>query len=137
MDSSFMTSILGGCDILFKMLLLFIGIDYITGVLGAIYKGKLSSNVSAKGIIKKSGYILLVVVAGALDVLISSDGYIRHGITLMFIANEGISILENWARMGIKIPEFIKERFGDLKNNEDINVTKTVEGKKDSKKDIN
>ena len=85
MDSSFMTSILGGCDILFKMLLLFIGIDYITGVLGAIYKGKLSSNVSAKGIIKKIGYILLVVVAGALDVLISSDGYIRHGITLMFI----------------------------------------------------
>ena len=58
-----MTSILGGCDILFKMLLLFIGIDYITGVLGAIYKGKLSSNVSAKGIIKKIGYILLVVVA--------------------------------------------------------------------------
>ena len=119
------------------MLLLFIGIDYITGVLGAIYKGKLSSNVSAKGIIKKIGYILLVVVAGALDVLISSDGYIRHGITLMFIANEGISILENWAKMGIKIPEFLKERFGDLKNNEDINVTKTVEDNKDSKKDRN
>ena len=137
MDRSFMTSRLGGSDILFKMLLLFIGIDYITGVLGAIYKGKLSSNVSAKGIIKKIGYILLVVVAGALDVLISSDGYIRHGITLMFIANEGISILENWARMGIKIPEFLKERFGDLKNNEDINVTKTVEDKKVSKKDIN
>ena len=55
----------------------------------------------------------------------------------MFIANEGISILENWAKMGIKIPEFLKERFGDLKNNEDINVTKTVEDKKDSKKDIN
>ena len=55
----------------------------------------------------------------------------------MFIANEGISILENWANMGIKIPEFLKERFGDLKNKEDINVTKTVEDNKDSKKDIN
>ena len=119
MDSSFMTPILGGCDILFKMLLLFIGIDYITGVLGAIYKGKLSSNVSAKGIIKKIGYILLVVVAGALDVLISSDGYIRHGITLMFIANEGISILENWSAMGIKVPDIIKDKFSNLKGGDD------------------
>ena len=52
--------IIGGCDILFKTLLVFIIIDYITGILRAIYTKKLSSKIGAKGIIKKVGYIFIV-----------------------------------------------------------------------------
>ena len=137
MSDTFFLSILTGYDTLFKALLIFIVLDYLSGVMRAFYTGKLSSKVGAKGIIKKIGYIILVILVEILDILLKDNGYLRNIVIYMFIANEGISILENWAKMGIKIPEFLKERFGDLKNNEDINVTKTVEDNKDSKKDRN
>src|SRR5574344_963309 len=117
------TSIFGGCDILFKTLLLFIVLDYITGILKAIYQKKLNSDISSKGIIKKFGYIFIVILAATLDTLINDNYHIRQMIVYMFIANEGISIIENWASMGIKIPNIIKEKFADIggENNESNN----------------
>lgn len=111
--------IIGGCDILFKTLLVFIVIDYITGILRAIYTKKLSSKIGAKGIIKKVGYIFIVIIASLLDKLLNSTGNIRNIIIYMFIANEGISILENWTSMGIKIPKIIKDKFNNINNNID------------------
>lgn len=110
--------IIGGCDILFKTLLVFIIIDYITGLLRAIYTKKLSSKIGAKGIIKKVGYIFIVILAALLDQLLNSTGNIRNIVIYMFIANEGISILENWTSMGIKIPKILKDKFNDI--NKDI-----------------
>lgn len=110
--------IIGGCDILFKTLLIFIIIDYITGILRAIYTKKLSSKIGAKGIIKKVGYIFIVILAALLDKLLNSTGNIRNIVIYMFIANEGISILENWTSMGIKIPKILKDKFNDI--NKDI-----------------
>ena len=110
--------IIGGCDILFKTLLVFIIIDYITGLLRAIYTKKLSSKIGAKGIIKKVGYIFIVILAALLDKLLNSTGNIRNIVIYMFIANEGISILENWTSMGIKIPKILKDKFNDI--NKDI-----------------
>lgn len=110
--------IIGGCDILFKTLLVFIIIDYITGLLRAIYTKKLSSKIGAKGIIKKVGYIFIVILAALLDQLLNSTGNIRNIVIYMFIANEGISILENWTCMGIKIPKILKDKFNDI--NKDI-----------------
>lgn len=110
--------IIGGCDILFKTLLVFIMIDYITGILRAIYTKKLSSKIGAKGIIKKVGYIFIVILAALLDKLLNSTGNIRNIVIYMFIANEGISILENWTSMGIKIPKILKDKFNDI--NKDI-----------------
>lgn len=110
--------IIGGCDILFKTLLVFIIIDYITGILRAIYTKKLSSKIGAKGIIKKVGYIFIVILAALLDKLLNSTGNIRNIVIYMFIANEGISILENWTSMGIKIPKILKDKFNDI--NKDI-----------------
>ena len=110
--------IIGGCDILFKTLLVFIIIDYITGLLRAIYTKKLSSKIGAKGIIKKVGYIFIVILAALLDKLLNSTGNIRNIVIYMFIANEGISILENWTNMGIKIPKILKDKFNDI--NKDI-----------------
>ena len=110
--------IIGGCDILFKTLLVFIIIDYITGILRAIYTKKLSSKIGAKGIIKKVGYVFIVILAALLDKLLNSTGNIRNIVIYMFIANEGISILENWTNMGIKIPKILKDKFNDI--NKDI-----------------
>ena len=113
--------IIGGCDILFKTLLVFIIIDYITGLLRAIYTKKLSSKIGAKGIIKKVGYIFIVILAALLDQLLNSTGNIRNIVIYMFIANEGISILENWTSMGIKIPKILKDKFNDINKDIDDN----------------
>ena len=113
--------IIGGCDILFKTLLVFIIIDYITVILRAIYTKNLSSKIGAKGIIKKVGYIFIVILAALLDKLLNSTGNIRNIVIYMFIANEGISILENWTNMGIKIPKILKDKFNDINKDIDDN----------------
>ena len=100
---------------------LFIIIDYITGILRAIYTKKLSSKIGAKGIIKKVGYIFIVILAALLDKLLNSTGNIRNIVIYMFIANEGISILENWTNMGIKIPKILKDKFNDINKDIDDN----------------
>ncbi len=119
MNDTFFLSILTGYDTLFKALLIFIVLDYLSGVMRAIYTKKLSSKIGAKGIIKKIGYIVLIVVVEILDILLKDNGYLRNIIIYMFIANEGISILENWSAMGIKVPDIIKDKFSNLKGGDD------------------
>ena len=119
MSDTFFLSILTGYDTLFKALLIFIVLDYLSGIMRAIYTKKLSSKIGAKGIIKKIGYIVLIVVVEILDILLKDNGYLRNIIIYMFIANEGISILENWSAMGIKVPDIIKDRFSNLKGGDD------------------
>ncbi len=119
MNDTFFLSILNGYDTLFKALLVFIVLDYLSGVMRAIYTKKLSSKVGAKGIIKKIGYIVLIVVVEILDILLKDNGYLRNIIIYMFIANEGISILENWSAMGIRVPDIIKDKFSNMKGGEE------------------
>ena len=119
MNDTFFLSILNGYDTLFKALLIFIVLDYLSGIMRAIYTKKLSSKIGAKGIIKKIGYIVLIVVVEILDILLKDNGYLRNIIIYMFIANEGISILENWSAMGIKVPDIIKDKFSNLKGGDD------------------
>ena len=119
MSDTFFLSILTGYDTLFKALLIFIVLDYLSGIMRAIYTKKLSSKIGAKGIIKKIGYIVLIVVVEILDILLKDNGYLRNIIIYMFIANEGISILENWSDMGIKVPDIIKDKFSNLKGGDD------------------
>ena len=124
MNDTFFLSILTGYDTLFKALLIFIVLDYLSGVMRAIYTKKLSSKIGAKGIIKKIGYIVLIVVVEILDILLKDNGYLRNIIIYMFIANEGISILENWSAMGIKVPDIIKDKFSNLKGGDDDDQNK-------------
>ena len=119
MNDTFFLSILTGYDTLFKALLIFIVLDYLSGVMRAIYTKQSSSKIGAKGIIKKIGYIVLIVVVEILDILLKDNGYLRNIIIYMFIANEGISILENWSAMGIKVPDIIKDKFSNLKGGDD------------------
>ena len=119
MNNLLIVSLFGGYDTLFKTFLIFIIIDYISGVLQAIYNKKLNSQTGAKGIVKKVGYILIVIIATAFDTLNGNTMAIRNVIIYMFRANEGISVLENLSQIGILIPNILKnklETMGDEKN---------------------
>ena len=100
---------LGGCDGLLYALLAFVVIDYITGVMCAITDKKLSSAVGFKGICRKVMIFLLVGIANILDLQVIGTGSIlRTAVIFFYISNEGVSLLENAAYLGLPIPEKIK-----------------------------
>lgn len=106
---------LGGLDVALKTLLIFILLDYITGVCEAISNKKLNSIIGAKGIIKKIGYLIIVALAVQLDTITGDTGAIRTLVIYFFVANEGISILENWGSMGLPLPKKVIDVLEQLK----------------------
>ena len=113
----FFTYLIGGIDSLMISLLVLIVIDYITGICKGVIQKKLSSKISAKGIIKKFGYIVIIILATLFDRLVSDDNMaIRTMMIYFFIANESLSILENWAVIGLPLPKKIFDIFEKLKN---------------------
>ena len=100
---------LGGCDGLLYALIAFVVIVYITGVMCAIAEKKLSSEVGFKGICRKVLIFLLVGIANILDVqVIQTGSVLRTAIIFFYISNEGVSLLENAAHLGLPVPEKIK-----------------------------
>lgn len=108
--------LLGGWDIALQTLLIVMALDYITGVCKAIYNKKLNSTISFKGIVKKIGYIIMVAVAVELDTITGGTGAIRTLVIYFFVANEGISIVENWGSMGLPLPQKIIDVLEQLKS---------------------
>lgn len=100
---------LGGWDGLLYALIAFVVIDYITGVMCAISNHTLSSEVGFKGICRKVLIFLLVGIGSILDAhVIGSGSVLRTAIIFFYISNEGVSILENAAHLGLPVPEKIK-----------------------------
>ena len=100
---------LGGCDGLLYALVVFVVVDYITGVMCAINNKTLSSPVGFKGIRRKVLIFLLVGIANVLDVqVIGTGSVLRTAVIFFYISNEGISLLENAGHLGLPIPEKIK-----------------------------
>lgn len=100
---------LGGCDGLLYALIAFVAADYITGVMCAIAEKKLSSEVGFKGICRKVLIFLLVGIANILDVqVIQTGSVLRTAIIFFYISNEGVSLLENAAHLGLPVSEKIK-----------------------------
>ena len=100
---------LGGCDGLLYALLAFVVIDYITGVMSAIVDKKLSSAVGFKGICRKVLIFLLVGIGHVLDTQVIGTGSIlRTAVIFFYISNEGISLVENAAHLGLPIPAKLK-----------------------------
>ena len=112
--------LLGGWDIALLSLIIVICIDYITGILSAIYNKKLSSRIGLKGIIKKFGYLCIVALSVILDNITNESGIIRNLVIYFFVANDGISILENMTEMDIPLPKKLVEVLDQLRkeNNE-------------------
>lgn len=99
----------GGFDSMIYALLVFVIIDYITGVMCAIADKTVSSAVGFKGICRKVLIFLLVGVANILDVqVIGTGSALRTAIIFFYLSNEGISLLENAAHLGLPVPEKIK-----------------------------
>ena len=100
---------LGGCDGLLIALVMFVVMDYISGVMCAIADKTLSSEVGFKGICRKVLIFVLVGIANILDVqVIGTGSVLRTAVIFFYISNEGISILENAGYLGLPIPEKIK-----------------------------
>ncbi|WP_350336776.1 phage holin family protein [[Clostridium] symbiosum] len=100
---------LGGCDGLLIALVVFVAVDYITGVMCAVADRKLSSEVGFKGICRKVLIFLLVGIANILDVqVIGTGSVLRTAVIFFYISNEGVSLLENAAHLGLPIPEKMK-----------------------------
>lgn len=115
---AFLAYILGGWNIGLQTLLIFIALDYVTGILKAIYNKKLNSTVGAKGIVKKVGYLIIVAISVMLDKVAGNTGAICNLVIYFFIANEGISILENWVSMGLPIPKKVFDLLEQIKGGE-------------------
>lgn len=100
---------LGGCDGLLYALLAFVVIDYITGVMCAVSDRKLSSAVGFRGIARKVLIFLLVGIANILDVyVIGEASVLRTAVIFFYISNEGVSLTENAAHLGLPVPEKMK-----------------------------
>ena len=113
----------GEMDGFFYALIAFVVIDYITGVMCAIADKNLSSEVGFKGICRKVLIFLLVGIANVLDVqVIGTGSVLRTAVIFFYISNEGVSLLENAAHLGLPVPEKIKivlEQLHDRAESED------------------
>lgn len=106
---------LGGCDGLLVALIIFVACDYITGVLCAISDRKLSSAVGFKGICRKMLIFILVGIANILDIhVLGHEGVLRTAIIFFYISNEGLSLTENAAHLGLPVPERLKNVLEQL-----------------------
>ena len=111
---------LGGMDGLLIALVVFITIDYITGIMCAVINKKLSSEVGFKGIFKKVLILMLVGIANVIDVHVVGTGSALRGATVCFyLSNEGLSILENTVHLGLPVPEKLKEVLSQLHNRDE------------------
>ena len=100
---------LGGCDGLLYALIAFVVIDYVTGLMCAISDKTLSSEVGFKGICRKVLIFLLVGIGNIIDVqVLGSPGVLRTAVIFFYLSNEGVSLLENAAHLGLPVPDAIK-----------------------------
>ena len=106
---------LGGCDGLLIALVVFVAVDYITGVMCAVSDKKLSSEVGFKGICRKVLIFLLVGIANIVDVqVIGTGSVLRTAVIFFYLSNEGVSLLENAAHLGLPVPEKMKDILAHL-----------------------
>ena len=108
---------LGGCDGLLYALIAFVVIDYVTGVMCAINDKTLSSAVGFKGICKKVLIFLMVGIGHILDAkVIGTGSVLRTAFIFFYISDEGISLIENAAHLGLPIPEKLRDVLEQLHN---------------------
>lgn len=111
---------LGGFDGFLYALIAFVVIDYITGLMCAVLDKKLSSEVGAKGIFKKVLIFTMVGIGHIVDTQIVGDGsVVRTAVIFFYLSNEGISLLENASRIGLPVPQKLRDILAQLHNHSD------------------
>ena len=107
--------LLGGWDVSLQCLLLAIVIDYISGMIKAYRIRTLSSKIGFQGILKKVGMLLIVMLGVLVDRVTGNTGAVRTLVIYYFVANEGLSVIENLGQAGVPIPDSIKKALKALK----------------------
>lgn len=108
--------LLGGWDMGLQYLVLFMAIDYVTGISRAFKDKVLSSEVGINGILKKVMILFIVAVAVGIDNVTGAQGVVRLATIWFYMGMEGISILENAAKLGVPIPDKIKDALLQIKD---------------------
>lgn len=117
---AFIGTILGGFDGFLYALVVLVVIDYVTGVMVGVAQKKLTSSIGFKGIFKKVLIFFLVAVAYTIDTyVLGAEGVIRTTVIFFYIANEGISIIENAAKLGLPVPKKLIDVLAQLKEQGD------------------
>ena len=107
--------LLGGWDVALQCLLLAIVFDYVSGMIKAFHTKTLSSKIGFQGILKKAGILLIVMLGVLVDRVTGNTGAVRTLVIYYFVANEGLSILENLGQAGVPIPPAIKKALKALR----------------------
>lgn len=110
--------LVGGWDVALQCLVIAIALDYISGLMKAYINKTLSSRIGMRGLIKKLGLLIIVMVGTLVDRATGNTGAVRTLVIYYFVANEGLSILENLGQAGIPIPQSVKKALKALKNQE-------------------
>ena len=114
----FVCNFLGGWDMLLKSIVILMVLDYVTGLLKAIYNKELSSEIGFKGLIRKITIFIVIATAYVIQGIMGDEIPLREIVILFFIANEGISLIENASEF-IPIPEKLKEVLIQLRKDSD------------------
>lgn len=113
---TFLTFIFGDWDVALQCLVIAIAIDYISGIIKAFINKDLSSKIGLKGLLKKVGVLLIVALATLIDRITGESGAVRTLVIYYFVANEGLSVVENLGEAGLPIPDVIKKALKSLKS---------------------
>ena len=108
--------LLGGADVGLQCLVTAIALDYVSGIIRAFNSKTLSSRIGFTGILKKIGILLLVMLSVLIDRVTGGTGAIRTLVIYYFVANEGLSIIENLGQAGLPIPAVIKRALRSLRD---------------------
>lgn len=111
----FASYLMGGFDDSIKILAVFIALDYITGIMKAFYNKNLSSAIGLMGILRKVSILIIICVVCLIDSILGANGLLRAGAICYYIANEGLSIIENIAVLGVPIPEKLRTALEELR----------------------
>lgn len=113
-----LTNYLGGWDTVMQVLVIFVVLDYLTGIIAAWYEKKLDSGVGYRGIPKKILVFAIVGLAYQIDKTLGQELF-RSLATWFYLANEALSVIENCGRVGVPIPSFLRTALEQLKDKSD------------------
>jgi toxin secretion/phage lysis holin len=120
------TAFLGGWDVMLRVLVLFVALDYVIGVTAAALEKRLNSEIGARGIVKK--FLLFVIVAVAVQVDLAIGQQIFRSLAIWFyLANEALSIIENAGRCGVPIPAFLKTALEQMRSKASDGTTPVID----------
>lgn len=118
--ATFFTYIFGGWDAALSILIIFMVLDYLTGVIYAYTVKSLNSEVGFKGLIKKCMILVVLIIGVMLDRMLGNGTWVfRTLVCYFYIANEGISLLENISNLGVPIPNKIRNALEQLNKDEE------------------